>query len=73
MRLKVGDRVRMTEELKKGLLINDCAEHVEEFGHCVGVVVGDDGYKSDPAFDVRWEPSGLKYGYCGRWLERVSE
>ncbi len=42
--------------------------HVDEFGDCVGVVLGPmdlgDGERKDDTFvDVRWQPSGLRYAY----------
>lgn len=40
-------------------------EHVEEFGNCEGVVLGqtDYGTQQGPEVDVRWEPSKLRYAY----------
>ncbi len=68
MTFERGARVRMTEALKAGLRVNDCAAHVEEFGDCVGIVDGPaDGY--GPDLDVRWQPSGLRYAYLAKWLE----
>lgn len=69
-----GTRVRMSESLKSGLIANGCAEHVAEFGDCVGVVIGpfDDGL-AGPDVDVRWEPSGLRYGYQIELLEAETQ
>lgn len=76
--LKPGDRVRMSERLKDHLRLNheslvsrgvieaDAVSHVDEFGGCVGVVEGPCDYgggRLGPEVDVRWEPSGLRYGY----------
>lgn len=39
-------------------------DHIEEFGGCTGTVQGPMFESSDaPEVDVRWEPSGLRYGY----------
>jgi hypothetical protein len=74
--LKAGDRVRMSPELKKKFSENKSKSHVKEFGNCVGVVQGPTDYNNckpgdpdynpaivGPEVDVRWEPSGLRYGY----------
>ena len=71
-KIKIGDLVRMTEELKKGLRSNDSLEHVEEFGDCQGIVIGytDEGHYD--FVDVRWKPSNLRYGYPINGLEKVN-
>jgi hypothetical protein len=58
-------------------------DHVKEFGECVGVVEGPLDYnnkgepyvveKVGPELNVRWQPSGLRYGYHPDQLERVPE
>jgi hypothetical protein len=55
----------MSEELKQAMIGNGCAEHIEEFGDCIGVVDGllDYGTFQGPEVDVRWQPSNLRYGY----------
>ena len=60
-----GTKVRMGEAIKKQLIVNGCAAHVEEFGECVGLVEGltDYGTSRGPEVDVRWQPSNLRYGY----------
>lgn len=60
-----GTKVRMSDEHKQQLIINDCKQHVEEFGNCVGIVEGPVDYNGvqGPEVDVRWEPSKLRYGY----------
>lgn len=80
--MKPGDRVKMTVALKEGLRANGSGEHVEEFGECVGIIAGlvdyntckpgESGYeieKLGPDWDVRWQPSNLRYGYEEKWLE----
>lgn len=60
-----GTKVRMSDEHKQQLIVNDCNDHVEEFGECVGVVEGLvdwNGHKG-PEVDVRWQPSNLRYAY----------
>lgn len=67
-----GERVRMTEALKAALMANGSAAHVAEFGECMGLVDGpvDNGNGTyGPDIDVRWQPSGLRYGYDPKWLE----
>lgn len=67
--VKPGTRVRMSAALKERLAVNS-AEHVEEFGECVGVVIGQ--AEGDwPEVDVRWEPSGLRYAYLPSDLVEV--
>lgn len=60
-----GTRVRMSEHLKAQFIKNDCQEHVDEFGHCEGIVQGpvDWGSCKGPEVDVRWQPSNLRYAY----------
>ena len=55
----------MTEEYKRALQKNDCKEHVDEFGDCVGIVDGpiDYGTQKGPELDVRWQPTNLRYAY----------
>lgn len=70
--IKTGDKVKMSEDLKNALIENDCKEHVDEFGNCIGIVedlvnYNNDG-ENDPnkigsEFNVRWMPSKLRYGY----------
>lgn len=68
-----GTNVRMGEAIKKQLVANGCAEHVEEFGDCVGVVEGptDYGTSRGPEVDVRWQPSNLRYAYHPEELVEV--
>ncbi len=40
-------------------------QHVDEFGDCVGIV-GESYFPNDPDdkhLEVKWQPSGLRYGY----------
>lgn len=42
------------------------SEHVEEFGDCIGIVIGLTFYMtnvSGPEVDVIWQPSNLRYAY----------
>lgn len=63
----------MKDTLKQQLIANGCAEHVDEFGGCVGAVEGltEYGLVSGPEVDVRWQPSGLRYAYHPDDLEVV--
>jgi len=36
--MKTGDKVIMSESLKKGLIEMYCKDHVDEFGDCDGIV-----------------------------------
>lgn len=56
-------KVRMSEELKRNLILNDCEDHVKEFGDCEGIIVGKVFEDDEGIVDVRWQPSGLKYMY----------
>ncbi len=72
--LKPGDRVHMAQSLKDRLLKNDCDDHVNEFGECVGLVVGiAEDIGDPPVWDVRWQPSNLRYAYEEKWLEIVPD
>jgi hypothetical protein len=54
----------------------DCSgDHVDEFGDCVGVVedLVDFGCELGPEVNVRWEPSGLRYGYLLDELELAND
>jgi len=63
--LQHGDQVKMTTHFKDMLISNDCADHIKEFGECIGTVEGlvDYGTQLGPEVNVRWQPSGLRYGY----------
>jgi hypothetical protein len=84
MTLNPGDRVMMTEELKRIFRGNGSEEHVREFGRCKGIVIGPQDYNNcspeDPEYDpekvgpeiqVRWQPSGLLYSYDSKHLKKV--
>lgn len=63
--IKTGDMVAMTAGLKEKLLPHS-KEHLEEFGHCVGVVEDLVDYGKGnfgPERNVRWFPSKLRYAY----------
>lgn len=56
----------MAQALKDNLAANDCADHVAEFGNCVGVVEDSVEWSNQhvgPEVNVRWAPSGLRYAY----------
>jgi hypothetical protein len=59
-----GTLVKMSASLKKRLPRNGSALHLKEFGDCVGAVIGP-MFPAYPEYevDVRWHPSGLRYGY----------
>lgn len=70
----------MRETFKKALRENGSGDHVKEFGEAVGIVEGLVDYNptggSDPAligpeFNVRWLPSGLRYGYSAEALTLI--
>ena len=74
--IKKGDKVKMSRACRLGMIESGSEAHVLEFGHCEGVVLGPLDYnnvpkghkdydenKVGPEVDVRWQPSGLKYGY----------
>jgi hypothetical protein len=66
-----GKLVRMKESFKEAMRRNGSSEHIDEFGDCVGVILGpmEPGW---PEVDVRWKPSNLKYGYDIENLEFVA-
>ena len=64
--IKIGDKVKMSEGFKKRAMINS-QEHINEFGDCEGYT--EEWEISD--FDVRWEPSGLRYAYDSEDLVKV--
>jgi len=74
-RIAKGTKVRMTQDLKDGLMKNGCHEHVEEFGECIGIVQGPVNYgtQKGPEFDVYWQPSNLHYAYHPKYLEIVDD
>lgn len=66
--IKIGDKVKMSEELKKGMIANGSDDHIKEFGDCEGYV---DDIEIDTGVEVRWEPSLLRYGYSAKDLVKV--
>jgi hypothetical protein len=62
-----GTKVKMSEELKQGLIEMDCKDHVDEFGDCIGIVE-DKVWEYDDIINVRWQPSGLRYMYNPKTL-----
>lgn len=71
--MKPGDVVRMNAACKRALFKTGSHDHVREFGRCYGVVIGftDYGSQQGPEWDVRWEPSKLKYAYPEEYLAPV--
>ncbi len=78
--IKPGDKVKMSNSLKKTLINNGCKEHVDEFGECIGIVEDYVNYNKDgenedskigPEFNVRWIPSKLRYGYSPKELIKI--
>jgi len=71
--MKVGTRVKMAAAFKRRMATTDRG-HVEEFGRCVGTVEGpvDYGRQLGPELNVRWAPSGLRYGYAPEDLVLVN-
>lgn len=62
--IKKGDKVKMSVCCKTELINSGCKDHVTEFGDCTGLVedpIWPNG--EGPEVNVRWEPSGLVYGY----------
>lgn len=78
--IKTGDKVKMSDNLKKGLVESGCKDHVDEFGDCIGIVEDYVNYNNDgendpnkigPEFNIRWQPSKLRYGYLPEELIKV--
>lgn len=70
----------MSDTLKKVLTGNGCKEHIDEFGDCIGIVEDLVNYNNDgennpnkigPEFNVRWQPSKLRYGYLPEDLIKI--
>lgn len=68
--MKVGDVVRMNAACKRALYQTGSHDHVREFGRCHGVVIGLTNYGNQlgPEWDVRWQPSELRYSYAEEHL-----
>lgn len=72
--LKRGDKVRMSEKLKDAFRSNGSAEHVKEFGECIGFVEDEVDWGKGfvgPEVNVRWQPSKLRYMYDPNALVKV--
>lgn len=65
--MKIGDRVKMTDYFKRNS--PNSKDHIDEFGSCSGVIIGYIDIQTSDDVDVRWMPSGLKYGYTIDSLE----
>ncbi len=66
-KIKKGDTVIMSTSYKQELIKTNSNDHAIEFGGCEGVVEDrvfpDLTEEQAPEVNVRWKPSGLKYGY----------
>lgn len=77
-----GEKVRLTAAAKARMKgTPGLARNAAEFGDCVGIIDGLIVYKEGnvleakvegPEYDVRWQPSGLRYAYAPEDLELVS-
>ena len=79
-KLRKGDLVMMTKDLKTIMQLNGSGEHVKEFGECVGLVDGltnnnNDGeydlYKIGPEVEVYWLPHMIRFAYMPRHLVKI--
>lgn len=63
--MEKGTLVKMSEEFKAQMINSESKEHIEEFGECIGVVLGKvyPDLEDADEIDVRWYPSNLKYAY----------
>lgn len=74
----IGFKVKMNKHFKD-ILVNarpfSSEEHIEEFGDCIGTIVGwvDYGSQLGPEVDVRWQPSNLRYAYHPINLDLVEQ
>ena len=79
--IQTGEKVKMSEIFKEKLIKNGSKEHVDEFGDCIGIVEDYVNYNNDgikdinkigPEFNVRWQPSKLRYGYLPKNLIKIT-
>lgn len=68
-KFKTGDRVKLSNDFIKNS--TNCAEHVEEFKNCIGIVIGPVWEDEPRILDVRWLPSKLRYMYFEHELKRA--
>lgn len=81
MKIKAGDRVRMTRAFKLRCA-DSSRDNIKEFGNSIGIVDGPvdfnrvppehpdyDKEKIGPEIDVRWLPTKLRYAYAISDLE----
>jgi hypothetical protein len=72
--IKRGDLVRMSKKFISDMLTGESKDHINEFKDCFGRVEGPCYPNGEgPELDVRWIPSGLKYGYHPENLEKCSK
>lgn len=53
-------KVKLTEEHKQKLINNNCQDHVNEFGDCIGIL---NKIEKNGDLEIIWFPSNLKYHY----------
>jgi hypothetical protein len=70
--IKVGDAVKMSEELKETTIRAGFKFHILAFGNCVGIV---ESYPSNiiSECNVSWLPSKLTYRYNKNKLIRLND
>ena len=68
--IKIGSIVKMNPVCKQGFIVNDCQEHVDEFGECIGII--EELYSEYSEAKVRWKPSNLNYIYNIDHLELIN-
>ncbi len=60
----IGSLVKLNQSIKEKYISNGCQDHIQEFGDCIGLVVGYMFPDTEEFVDVRWQPSNLRYGYA---------
>lgn len=72
--MKEGTIVTMATDFKIRMLIQgESGDHIREFGNCIGIVEDEMFTECEDCeeVNVRWRPSGLRYGYDPSDLEEV--
>lgn len=70
--MKLGTKVRMSQELMDLLYLNGSVEHLNEFCDEVGVIVPKDpDIEHWPEVNVEWGDTGLRYLYPPAMLEEI--
>ena len=74
MKVEIGDKVRLTKSFKEILMGNGSHDHAKEFGDSLGIVEGPCYPNGEgDELDVRWQPSGLRYGYPPSALQIIEK